>query len=187
MVPHELALQFTILEQSERGDATDSVTGRAVGVLVHVRFNDSKPAGIVTGESLYRRGHQLAGTALPSPEIHQDRLLGAQNFLLERGIANCLKMFCHLEHLLSLSYASTYFRWYYIYLVADYLPLQTYEASRELPLALTIHTTYSLPIIWRSLRTSPPPRLPYGLPGFPALPFQTPGWQTALASSSGNE
>src|SRR5690606_23289727 len=64
---------IAVLEQHQRGDTTDAILGRCVGVLIDVQLADLQLALIVAGDFVQNRGKHLARAAPFGPVIDQNR------------------------------------------------------------------------------------------------------------------
>src|SRR5690606_10154825 len=79
--------RLAVLVQDQRRDAGDAQLGGHACVLIDVDLGDLQRAGLLFGDFIEDRCDHAARSAPDGPEVDQDRHIGLEHFLIERGIA----------------------------------------------------------------------------------------------------
>ena len=89
-----LVYYLAVLEHKQRRDAADAEFGRSLGVGVHVDFANDGFAFVLAGQLFYHRPNHAAGAAPLRPEVHEDWLVGVDDFV-EVGVGDFDCFMCH--------------------------------------------------------------------------------------------
>ncbi|CAM2150893.1 hypothetical protein PT2222_250021 [Paraburkholderia tropica] len=84
-----------VLEEDQRGDAAHAELHRRRLMFVDVDLRDLQTVAIVLRDFVENRRDHLAGAAPFGPEVQQDGLIGFNDVLFERCVADVLDLFAH--------------------------------------------------------------------------------------------
>lgn len=90
-----LVPDLSALEQQQGGDTPDTVLERGFLVVIHVQLQHFGATGVLSGNLFHRRSQHPAGSAPRRPEVHQNRDLGFQHFVVKLLIGNFFHMLAH--------------------------------------------------------------------------------------------
>src|SRR6185437_3156847 len=105
-IAHDLLGHLAALEQQQSRNPADSVPHRRGGIRVHVHLHHLQLAVVVRGHLIHYWRQRAARAAPRRPEVHQNRLLRLQYFLLKVRIVHGRHK---LSHLLLIPLASVIF------------------------------------------------------------------------------
>src|SRR5580765_3437190 len=80
---HDAFDHLPVLEHHQGGDAHHTEPSGDIGILIDIHLHDFQLTGVFHGQLVDGRGDHPARPAPGRPEIHQDRDLGVEHFLLE--------------------------------------------------------------------------------------------------------